>query len=64
MFLSLSDVKGGVHEAYSNPFVEWFDDTGLESNILKVDLCCELRLGLVTCRKVSTRVLGLFEEQC
>ena len=51
MFLSLSDVKGGVHEAYSNPFVEWFDDTGLESNILKVDLCCELRLGLVTCRE-------------
>ena len=26
VFLSFTDVKGGVHEAYSNPFVKWFDD--------------------------------------
>ena len=51
MFLNSSDVKGGVHEAYSNPFVKWFNDAGLESNILKVDLCCEVILGLVTCRE-------------
>ena len=24
MFLNFADVKGGVHEAYSTPFVEWF----------------------------------------
>ena len=26
VFLNFTDVKGGVHEAYSNPFVKWFDD--------------------------------------
>ena len=26
VFLKFADVKGGVHEAYSTPFVEWFDD--------------------------------------
>ena len=26
VILNFDDVKGGVHEAYSTPFVEWFDD--------------------------------------
>ena len=26
VFFNFNDVKGGVHEAYSIPFVEWFDD--------------------------------------
>ena len=26
VFLNFADVKGGVHEAYPTPFVEWFDD--------------------------------------
>ena len=26
MFLNLTDIKGGVHEAYSTTFVKWLDD--------------------------------------
>ena len=48
MFLNFADVKGGAHEAYPTPLVEWFDGrSGFEPNFLRVDRCCEVRLGLV-----------------
>ena len=47
MFLNFADVKG-VHEAYPTPFVECLmTRSAFESNFLRVDLLCEVRLGLV-----------------
>ena len=49
MFLNFTDVKGCVYEAYPTPFVEWFDlitRSRLEPSFLRVNLCCEVRLGL------------------
>ena len=34
----------------STPFVKWLmTRSGLEPNFFRVNLCCEVRLGLVTC---------------
>ena len=53
MFLNFTDVKRGVHEAYCTTFVKLFDclitRSGLKPRFLRVDLCSEVRLGLVTC---------------
>ena len=39
--------------------------SGFEPNFLRVDLCCEVIFGLVTCCwKVGDKVLGLFKEKC
>ena len=49
MLLSLVDVKGGVHEAYSGMPLSKGSITKLtlEPSFRRVDLCCKVRLGLV-----------------
>ena len=39
--------------------------SGFEPNFLMVDLCCEVKLSLVTCGGgVGNKLLCLFKEQC
>ena len=49
MFLNFTDVKGGVHEACSTSWNGLMARSGLEPNFMRVDLCCEVRLGLLIC---------------
>ena len=48
MFLNFTDIKGGLHEAYSTTY-GLMTRSELEPRFLRVDLCSEVRLGLVTC---------------
>ena len=66
MFLNLIDTKKGVHERHIPLLLSkvLMTKSGLGPRCLRVDLYCEVRLGLVVCwGVVMERVLNLFQEQ-